>query len=1336
MRKILAFSFFPAFVPPSNGGEVRLFNFYRSLSRYHHVTLLTSSHMGGAEEIIEHGANFVERRIPKDSNFAREWAGWESVGSGGDLSGPCLAACGKYVTPLHSAYLEEYAEADIIIHDSPFTASYDTFLGVDDKVRVYNSYNCESVLYRLLHPEKKSLPIHDLIESEEVRLLIFADCVLYCGEADLKEFERLVAGVVNKSLFAPNGTIAQPLRNTDGIQKNSAIFIGSGHPPNVDAAKFIVEKLAPKCPDVMFHVVGGCLPESCYPKNLIRHGFVDNVQKSKLLSQATIALNPMAGGSGSNIKVFDYLSIGLPLLSTPVGVRGINLIHAESYISSDLEFFSDSLQAHLKNLSSLREIGEQGYRVAKEEYTWDAIVLRFTRYIENVLEEKQALDKHVLFLNDYDSFSSVGGGATRTRGLCAAVSEWSPVVFLCFSSGEDFKVRSEGARITVISVPKTTEHWSELNRLNSLFHVGSDDIVAGEFALSNRALVDVYKILAASSRAVVVEHPYLTALPMAYGDRFVYSSQNNETILKTRLLQYHPEFDRLSASVALLEKGAVRRAMSIVAVSKDDADSLVQGASTAGPVLVIRNGADKAVIPEPELLVKTQKLIQHRSVVFLGSAHMPNVDAARFIIDVLAPDCLDIEFHIIGSVCSAITLESKKNIVLWGVLEEAEKAAVMQSCAVAINPMMEGSGSNVKLADYLGNGLFVVTTEFGQRGYPSVVEPHIKSAPLSLFASATREAVDKFCNEPVEIKNKRRLIFDRYLSMHALAGDFVSHLKALELPKKRVLFVTYRYVSPCLGGGEFMIENLLRSLDASDEFDIDVIAPEVSSITNNSRFSETYSFDESLGVFVEMKNTRFARFPILDRPSDEVRNELCKAWSIQPEFERRVYQQLGALVGQDALAWGWGNAETDGGGSVFRWAYTACALHLNSRSDVIINAYAVDPLALLIQDNEGCLLFNSNVSGIFEISFSAAAGQVEILSSRIKNNSSDVRPLAFILTKVIVNGEELDLASTVLSSISGLNPKLGFNSLATAADEVRRSMSLRLSDMRGPFSSELEAFLDGAIEKYDLVVTHNNIFRPTVMAVEYANRKNVPVIMIPHAHLDDDFYHFPDVLDSALNATLVLAAPHAACDFYNSRGATARYLAAGIDINEAFQAGDVAAFRDAYKSDEPFVLVLGRKASAKGYRGVIDAVSAINQKLPLRVVLIGPDDDGLAVTANCASYLGRQPRNVVRGALMSCVALINMSASESFGIVLLEAWLAGKPIIVNKNCAAFHDMAIDGENSLMVAPSELECAIVQLLEDKNLQSRLASSGRETALKYGWHEVGNRFLEECRQLAGV
>lgn len=1336
MKKILAFSFFPAFVPPSNGGEVRLFNFYRSLSRFHHVTLLTSSHMGVAEEVIQHGPNFVERRIPKDSYFAHEWAQLELMGSGGDLSGPCLAACAKYVTPLHVAYLEEYKATQVIIHDSPFTAGYDTFCGIDSKVRVYNSYNCETALYRLLHPEKKSAPIHKLIEDEEVKLLSQASAVLYCGKADLDAFEQMVPGVAGKALFAPNGMLAQPLRQYKDVQKSTAIFIGSGHPPNVEAARFIVDTLAPQCPDIHFHVVGGCLPEGKYPKNLTRHGFVDSAKKVELLSQATIALNPMAGGSGSNIKVFDYLSIGLPLLSTPVGVRGIELKHAESYIGAEREDFSCVLNSWIGNAGELTRVGEQGYRVAKTEYTWDVTVLRVVQHLDKLLEKNTSADKYVLFLNDYDSFASVGGGATRTKGICTAVSEWSRIVFLCFSNDDKLTVRSEGERVTVIAVPKTAEHWRELNRLNSLFHVSCDDIVAGEFSLSNNILVLLYKALAKSARSIVVEHPYLTTLPLTYADRFVYSSQNNETILKSRLLQYHPEFLRLSASVAILERAAVTRAVSVVAVSRDDADSLVRGVETAGPVRVIRNGADKAAVPEPALLARHKKTIQRPSAVFLGSAHMPNVDAARFIVDVLAPACPDIEFHVIGSVCSAIGFQEQKNIKLWGILDEADKAAVMQSCAIAINPMMEGSGSNVKLADYLGNGLYVVTTEFGQRGYPSVVERHVKSVSLGEFPSATRDAIDEYCDEPVACKAERKLMFDQALSMRALAKDFVGLLQNLEVPKKRILFVTYRYVAPCLGGAEFMIENLLRRLDASDRFEIDLVTPQVSAISNNARFSEHYSFEEGAGAFVEMKNTRFARFPVLERPANELSSEIRKAWAIQPEFERNVYLGLGRLLDRDALAWGWGNAEVGDDGGIFRWAYTACALQLASNSSVVISGYAVEPITLLIQDGEGCLLFNGTVSGAFDLSFCAEAGQVEILSSKTMVNTTDARPLAFMLLNVMIEGRPLDLSTTLITSISNLSPSEGFNALANAAERVRRPMSVNLTNMRGPFSAELESFLEHSVHQYDLVVTHNNIFRPAVVAIEQANKNNVPSIMIPHAHLDDDFYHFPDVLDSALNATLVLAAPHAACDFYAERGATVRYLPAGIDVDEQFDASDVAAFQDAYGVDGPFVLVLGRKAAAKGYRDVVDAVAAINKSTPLRVVLIGPDDDGLAVTSSCATYLGRQPRNVVRGALMSCVALVNMSVSESFGIVLLEAWLAGKPVIVNKGCAAFHDMAIEGKNALMVTPSQLESAITTFVADEQLRTTLAVAGRVTALKYSWREVGDGFLAECEQLTGL
>lgn len=1338
MKKVLGFSFFPAFVPPSNGGEVRLFNFYRSLSRFCQVTLLSSGHVGAEEEVVEHGPNFIERRIPKDSYFVREWAQLQLVGSGGDLSGPCIAACGEYPTALHSAYLEEYERSDIIVHDSPFTADYDLYLGLDNKLRVYNSYNCETSLYQVLHPSKKSEPVHELIKKAELKLLSAVDCVLYCGDADLADFENMLPGVSAKALFAPNGMLAKPLREPKLVddKKKSAVFIGSGHPPNVEAAKFIAETLAPKYPHIQFNILGNCLPEGSYPKNLIRHGFVSNVEKAQLLSTATIALNPMVSGSGSNVKIFDYLSVGIPLLSTVTGVRGVDLNDEDTYISASLDSFGDVLQGWIGRKVALQEIGHRGHSVTKEKFTWDAIVQEVASHLDTLLQAKCDSGKFVLVLNDYDSFGSIGGGATRTKGLYLAVQQWSKVIFICFSNDEKITVRDVESNITVIAVPKTMSHMSEQARVNSLFHVSSDDVIASEFCLSNTTLLMIYKALARSARSIVVEHPYMAVLPLASNDDFVYSSQNNEALLKARLLQYHPESDRLINRVATLERTAVQKATSVIAVSSDDASSLLEGVTTAGPMLVVRNGADKPAVCERSVFEKTRKTIKLSSAVFLGSAHMPNVDAARFIAEVLAPACPEIDFHIVGSVCNAIAAREQRNITLWGILDEDTKTAVMQSCAIAINPMMAGSGSNVKLADYLGNGLHVVTTEFGQRGYPAIVDAHVTTVELEDFPGATRDAVDRYYDENVEVKDQRKAIFDSHLSMTALAKDFVVHLKNLEVAKKRILFVTYRYVSPCLGGAESMIENLLRSLDASNAFSIDVVAPAVSGMSNDSRFAEHYQYDEAFGAFSELKNTRFARFPTLTRPAQELKDDLSRAWRSQPEFERRVYERLKSTTDRTCLAWGWSHAETNVDGGVFRWAFNACGLHLQADSQVILKGYAPEPLTLLIQDNDGCLLFNDNISGVFDLSINAQAGQIEILASRAKHAVPDIRPLAFMLTKLLVNSSALDLANSTAANVSGLDPAIAFDALGMAADEVRRPLSINLTDMRGPFSSELEAFIEHSVGEYDLVVTHNTIFRPAVIAVECAKKNNVPVIVIPHAHLDDDFYHFPDVLDSALKADLILAAPHAACDFYKRRGATARYLPAGIDTHERFSEDDVADFKDVYDCTVPFVLVLGRKAAAKGYQSVIDAVAAVNKVTPLNVVLIGPDDDGVAVDSSVAAYLGRQSRSVVRGALMSCTALVNMSTSESFGIVLLEAWLANKPVVVNRLCAAFHDMAIDEVNALMVDVSELEAAIMRIVVDKELQMKLAGSGRQGALAYDWKEVGARFTSECLGLIDV
>lgn len=1341
MKKILAFCFFPAFVPPSNGGQSRLFNFYRVLSKRFEITLLTSTHLGVEEEVVHHGAGFIERRIPKDEFFIEQYALLSKYSGGGDLSGPAIAACGKFPTRLHQAYLEEYEKADVIFHDSPFTVEYDLFAGLDNKLRVYNSYNCETQLYLQLHNDNKSQPIHEVVRRAELCTLECADLVLYCNKDDLTTFREMAPKAKFEAVYVPNGMtpIATPTHAAKSEEGGfSAVFMGSGHPPNARAAEFIAHTLAPQLPEITFNIIGSCLQEGRYPSNVHRHGVISDELKSHLLNHAALALNPMEAGSGSNVKVLDYFSYGLPVLSTPFGMRGIQAEAGKEYLEATLIQFADVIRTAASETESLACVATAGKALALARYTWEAIAQTAAKSLEKLAEVKAATPRNrfVLALNDYDSFEGIGGGGTRTRGLYAAVREWSPVVFVSFSSNGNLHARKFADGITVINVPKSQSHMADLLRVNSQFHVSADDIIASRHCLANPYLDVIYRVLRQLARCIVVEHCYMTGLPRAWGDRFVYSSQNNETELKKCLLEWHPLKTELLRDVERIERFAVECSAATIAVSQEDAESLVIGKRAAGPIIVVRNGAaapeaGKAVQSMQEAL---REQIEARSVVYLGSAHMPNVESAQYITERIAPQCRDVQFHLIGSVCSTI-LRVPANVKLWGVVDDVTKSAVMQSCALAINPMLSGSGSNVKLADYLGNGLYVVTSEFGRRGYPNSIREHVDVAHLEQFTDAIRAALSRPELLSKQARLTRRDLFDRELAMQGLASCFVDTFQKLEVKRKRVLYVAYRYTSPPQGGAEVHIEKFVRALGNSGRFDVDVVAPEISGIHNHMRFSETYSFDAECGAPVNIPNVRFARFPA-DVPEKALIDRCLRdAWRAQPRYERAVSQRLVNGYSKTGLTWGWGYPEGEAG-FASRWAVAECGIFLSDSAQILVVGYTPAPVVITALSRNEVVGGPWAVENNFRLNFQAEAGEIEFHTSA-PLQKLDPRPIGFLLTNLTVAGKVIDLSAQTLPHLHlpSMAAEASFQILDQAAAETRVVQNVRLTDGRGPWSASLERFISDHVAEYDLVVTHNNVFRPAVIAIEEAKKQGVPSILIPHAHLDDDFYHFPDLLESAQNASLVLAVPKVACDFLASKGCNVRYLPAGCDAQEAFTAQDVESFRQVYPSDRPFILVLGRKAGAKGYQKIINAVEELNRDgLNLHVVLVGPDDDGVPVNTPNASYLGRQPRNIVRGALMSCVALCNMSSSESFGIVLLEAWLAGKPVIVNKNCAAFHDMVVSGENALTIVEEKLANAIRSMFSNPGLQARLAKNGRTITEKFDWMAVSEKFVATCDEFA--
>jgi glycosyltransferase involved in cell wall biosynthesis len=1320
-KRILAFSFFPAYVPPRSGGVERLLRIYSSLSQRFDVTLISSGEVGSEIEQFDHGPGFTEIRVAKGPEFVDAYEDLRNhSGGGGDLSGPAIGLSCKLFNKLHEQYLVHYPEAEIIVHDSPFLIECDLFRGFDQKVRVYNSYNCETDLYASFHSNETDRRVEKLVHDLEQDLCNNADLITACSDSDRQRFRELFKPAAPVEL-APNGVNPLEVKGRAPAGKR-LIFIGSDHRPNVEAAKLIADELAPKYREWEFHIVGSCFPPT-RRRNLVAHGVVDAATKRQLLQSAFAAINPISTGSGSSLKVADIAAAGVPLVSTELGVRGFDLEDGKHYIRLRRERFVSELGGKLRDSSQLSAVAHEAREHIVENYSWSAIAAHFGDRLEELTSTKSS-SKPYLVLNDYDSFATTGGGATRTQGLCQGLAESRPAIFLCFNDEAEATRRvSEDGKILSLLVKKTERHQEEEDRDHALHWISTADVVNYLHAPQNPRMLALFRCAASVSEHVICEHPYMVGLVQRFGVDFTYSSQNFEYGLKSHSLRDHPRVGPRLACVREAEAFACGASSLVVAVSEDDARALGGEYRFTAPIMVVPNGAEGPAKPRPSRSAKRDS--KRKTAVFIGSGHGPNVEAAQWIVEKLAPAVPAVDFVMLGGVAKHLST-AHPNVKLVGRVDPDEKTRHLYNADVALNPMMSGSGSNVKLADYLQHGLPALSTPFGARGYETITSDDVTIAELTDFPEALRKVCASTAGDAKNCSARQK----RYLK-HLSMIEGGRHLHRLieehSGDRRRALYVTYRYNSPSRGGGEEHVVRLVHAL-ARNGWNIDIVSPAAEKITDRFRFAAQFEGDRAQPVPTGIPRVRSGKFE-LDAaiPTAE---EVKRFWSAQPEYEEEFFRRLPGRPDRSTLTWGWSYL-SDGG----RWCFNRSGLFLVEPATVLIAGETVGKVWLQIFSDEGKLIDERELSNKFKLECDVPAGFVRFDSTVLEPIEDDLRPLSFFVRRLEADGVPLiqDSPVDIWSGVDTNSAETLLNAYARARELVRDRNGLELSEIRNA-SDSLLAYVRENVDSYDLVITHNAVFGSSIGAVASAQAAKVPSIFIPHLHYDDDFYHFSDVFNACKEATRTLVCPSVTQDFLAGEGlANLEYHTPGVVADQAFGPDDVRAFRSVLNTDEDFFLVLGRKAGAKGYADVVHAGEQLKGGRSPLVVLIGPDDDGVPLRGGRAIYLGRQPNDVVRGALMECLALVNMSRSESFGMVLLEAGLANKPVIANANCAAFADIVDDGVNGLMVTPEGLPRAMTTLWKDASLRQKMGKANRKIALKYDWAIIEKNFINLCNSL---
>ncbi|MDP9021902.1 MAG: glycosyltransferase, partial [Actinomycetota bacterium] len=406
-----------------------------------------------------------------------------------------------------------------------------------------------------------------------------------------------------------------------------------------------------------------------------------------------------------------------------------------------------------------REMGRIGTEMARQ-VTWDRVLSRLLQPVarHGGFPARRPGRTRIVVASTYVVHPPRGGGQIRSAKLYGALADRYDVELVSLADHQ------QPARQTVVApgvaetvIPKSAEQDRfEHDRSRAVGWIPVTDIVAAMRIDLTPAYVDALHRAAVDAGAIVLAHPYLEPAVRMAGLRLpvVYDAHNVEADLKGRALPSGPAGTELQARVEEVERAAVERAALVTATTSSDAAGLARRYGIGvHDVVVVPNGVDVAGTPfvagEARSSARASWLRRHAGLaggraaehlaIFLGSWHPPNLEAAEVVLHCAArlPHTL---FLLVGSHADYYRKwDVPPNAVLVGVVGNEAKRSLLAAADVALNPMLSGSGSNLKILEYFAAGVPVVSSRFGARGTAAEAGTHYVPAGLDTFVGTLAE---------------------------------------------------------------------------------------------------------------------------------------------------------------------------------------------------------------------------------------------------------------------------------------------------------------------------------------------------------------------------------------------------------------------------------------------------------------------------------------------------------------------------------------------------------------------------------------------------------------------
>ena len=368
--------------PLISGGKIRAYYLIKNLAKNHQITLF--SYYRDEEQ---------KQYIPELKKYCQEiflfkrrppWS-WQNILRWMTRILPFPSAT-YYSQELEKALVKELKAGgyDLVHFESFYPALY---LPLAKKLGAKTLMGNENVEWQIYNrfAERKFFFLKWFLKLEVLRMRCYEEKLWKQADINitLSKNDAEVIGKVSKRKcpVIPNGVDVNSFKTVKPSgEGKTIIFVGTLiYQANNDAMKYFLKEIYPEIkrqtPGVKFILVSWHKPE--WLEKYLTDSSIKFIQDKEtpvgdFFAKADVLVAPMRIASGTRIKILEAMAAGLPVVTTSLGIEGIEA-KEEVVIADEPEDFANEVVKLLGDKKRRQELGKTGRALVEKLYDWEKI---------------------------------------------------------------------------------------------------------------------------------------------------------------------------------------------------------------------------------------------------------------------------------------------------------------------------------------------------------------------------------------------------------------------------------------------------------------------------------------------------------------------------------------------------------------------------------------------------------------------------------------------------------------------------------------------------------------------------------------------------------------------------------------------------------------------------------------------------------------------------------------------------------------------------------------------------------------------------------------------------